>query len=343
MHKEPKEWLRELVEGRQLTFEEAVDLMNEVMSGQWSEVQIAGLLMALRMRGETPQEIAGFAQAMREHSLQITPQREGLLDTCGTGGDMLKTWNLSTATAFVVAAAGVPIAKHGNRAVSSKCGSADVLEACGINLQMTPERVEQAIEQLGIGFLFAPQHHPAMKFVAPVRRELGVRTVFNLLGPLTNPAGAKRQLLGVYDWRWLVPIAEALRELGSERALIVHGMDGLDEVSPVGATVAAHLKENGTIETFEFTPGDLGLTPLNPGEISAGENIQENAEKLKLALSGQSEILARAILPGAAAAFWVASKVEDIRDGVWLAEQVIQSGHALKLLEKYAEFSRQSF
>jgi len=341
MHKEAKEWLQDLVDGRRFASEEAESLMNDVMDGQWNEAQMAALLVALRVRGETPEEIAGFARAMRTHSLKIAPRREGLLDTCGTGGDTLKTWNLSTATAFVVAAAGVPVAKHGNRAVSSKCGSADVLEACGVNIQMSPERVQQAIEQIGIGFLFAPQHHPAMKHVAPVRRELGIRTVFNLLGPLTNPAGAKRQLLGVFDWQWIVPLAEALRELGSERALIVHGMDGLDEVSPVGHTVAVHLKEDGTFETFELTPNDFGLTPLKSSELSAGENIEENAQKLKLSLSGQVEVLVRAILPGAAAALWIAGKVEDLRDGVWLAERAIQSGRALELLETYAEFSHQ--
>lgn len=341
MHKEPKEWLKELVEGRRLALEEAESLMNDVMGGQWSEAQTAAMLVALRVRGETPEEIAGFARAMRTHSLRIAPQREGLLDTCGTGGDTLNTWNLSTATAFVVAAAGVPVAKHGNRAVSSQCGSADVLEACGVNLQIAPERVQEAIEQLGIGFLFAPQHHPAMKYVAPVRRELGMRTVFNLLGPLTNPAGAKRQILGVFDWQWLVPMAQALRELGLERALVVHGMDGLDEVSPVGATVAAHLTEEGQIETFELTPGDFGLAALKTKELAAGDSIEENAEKLKLALSGQAENLVRAILPSSAAAFWVAGKVDDLRDGVWLAEQVIQSGKALQLLERFAEFSRQ--
>lgn len=341
MHKEAKEWLRNLVEGRRLALEEAESLMNDVMGGQWSETQIAAMLITLRMRGETPEEIAGFARAMRTHSLKIAPQREGLLDTCGTGGDALKTWNLSTATAFVVAGGGVPVAKHGNRAVSSKCGSADVLEACGVNLQISPERVQQAIEQIGVGFLFAPQYHPAMKYVAPVRRELGMRTVFNLLGPLTNPAGAKRQIVGVFDWQWLVPVAQALRELGSERALVVHGRDGLDEVSPSGATVAAHLTEEGQIETFELTPADFGLTPLKTKELVAGDSVEENAKKLKLALSGQEEHLVRAILPSAAAAFWVAGKVDDLRDGVWLAERVIQSGKALELLERLAEFSRQ--
>jgi anthranilate phosphoribosyltransferase len=220
-----------------------------------------GVLMTMRTRGETLQELVGFARAMRAHSVKVPVNNPDLLDTCGTGGDTLKTWNLSTATALVVAAAGVPVAKHGNRAVSSKCGSADVLEALGVNLNLTPEQIAQGIEQVGVGFMFAPLHHPAMRHVAPVRRELGVRTVFNLLGPLTNPANARKQLLGVFSWEWLTLIAEALAQLGTERALIVHGMDGLDEVSPIGVTVAAHLTPDGAVETFEFTPQDLGLKP----------------------------------------------------------------------------------
>ncbi|MCW5934085.1 MAG: anthranilate phosphoribosyltransferase [Fimbriimonadia bacterium] len=336
---ETKSLIRTLMEGQVLSEPEAESAMNALMSGAMTPAQIASILTALRVRGETSDEIAGFARAMRQHAQQIHPQKEGLLDTCGTGGDTLKTWNLSTATAFVAAAAGVPVAKHGNRAVTSACGSADVLEACGVNLAMSPEQVQEAIERLGIGFLFAPQHHPAMKYAAPVRKELGARTVFNLLGPLTNPAGAKRQLLGVFDWKWLVPMAEALGKLGAEHALVVHGMDGLDEVSPVGTTVAAHLKPDGTIETLEWTPEDLGLKRLLPGEIKAGESVEESAALFRDALSGNHEALSRSLLPNAAAALWVAGRVEELSEGVWLAQRAIESGRALELLEQYTEFS----
>lgn len=336
---ETKSLIRTLMEGQVLSEPEAESAMNLLMSGDMTPAQIASILTALRVRGETSDEIAGFARAMRQHSKQIHPQREGLLDTCGTGGDTLKTWNLSTATAFVAAAAGVPVAKHGNRAVTSACGSADVLEACGVNLAMSPEQVQEAIERLGIGFLFAPQHHPAMKYAAPVRKELGARTVFNLLGPLTNPAGAKRQLLGVFDWKWLVPLAEALGKLGAEHALVVHGMDGLDEVSPVGTTVAAHLKPDGTIETLEWTPEDLGLKRLLPGEIKAGESLEESAALFRDALSGNHEALSRSLLPSAAAALWVAGRIEHLSEGVWLAQRAIESGRAMELLQQYTEFS----
>jgi anthranilate phosphoribosyltransferase len=204
--------LRRVLEGDDLDAAQAETLMDAMMQGALTPVQIAGALMTMRTRGETLQELVGFARAMRAHSVKVPIDNPDLLDTCGTGGDTLKTWNLSTATAFVVAAAGVPVAKHGNRAVSSKCGSADVLEALGVNLNLTPEQIAQGIEQVGVGFMFAPLHHPAMRHVAPVRRELGVRTVFNLLGPLTNPANARKQLLGVFSWEWLTLIAEALAQ-----------------------------------------------------------------------------------------------------------------------------------
>jgi anthranilate phosphoribosyltransferase len=279
---------------------------------------------------------------MRAHAVSVPVQVPGLLDTCGTGGDAMKTWNLSTGIAFVVAAAGVPVAKHGNRAVSSRCGSADVLEALGANLNLTPEQVAEAIQQVGIGFLFAPLHHPAMRHVAPVRRELGVRTVFNLLGPLTNPAGARRQLLGVFHWQWIAILAEALGRLGAERALVVHGMDGLDEVSPIGTTVAAHLKPDGSIETFEFTPEDLGLQRLPGAAILAGETPQQNAQYLRDALAGEDEARMQALLPGAAMALWVAGRVEDPRDGVAVALRAVETGRALEMLEDYIAFTQQT-
>jgi anthranilate phosphoribosyltransferase len=334
--------LRKVLEGEILSESEAEQLMHRLMAGELTPAQMAGVLMTLRTRGETLDEMVGFARAMRAHAVSVPVQVPGLLDTCGTGGDTMKTWNLSTGIAFVVAAAGVPVAKHGNRAVSSRCGSADVLEALGANLNLTPEQVAEAIQQVGIGFLFAPLHHPAMRHVAPVRRELGVRTVFNLLGPLTNPAGARRQLLGVFHWQWIAILAEALGRLGAERALVVHGMDGLDEVSPIGTTVAAYLKPDGSIETFEFTPEDLGLQRLPGAAMLAGETPQQNAQYLRDALAGEDEARMQALLPGAAMALWVAGRVEDPRDGVAVALRAVETGRALEMLEDYIAFTQQT-
>jgi len=333
--------VRKVLEGAILSEDEAEQLMHALMGGELTPVQMAGVLIALRTRGETLEEIVGFARAMRAHAVKVPVPLPNLLDTCGTGGDAIKTWNLSTGVAFVVAAAGVPVAKHGNRAVSSKCGSADVLESLGANLNLTPEQVAEAIQQIGIGFLFAPAHHPAMRHVAPVRRELGVRTVFNLLGPLTNPAGARRQLLGVFHWQWIVVLAEALGRLGAERALVVHGMDGLDEVSPIGTTVAAHLKPDGTVDTFEFTPEDLGLQRLPGAAIMAGDTPEQNAHYLRAALAGEDEERMLALLPGAAMALWVAGRVDDPRDGVTVALHAIETGRTLETLEDYIAFTQQ--
>ncbi|MEN3001724.1 MAG: anthranilate phosphoribosyltransferase [Armatimonadota bacterium] len=332
--------VQKVLEGSVLSESEAEQLMHALMGGELTPVQMAGVLIALRTRGETLDEIVGFARAMRAHSIKVPLSLPNLLDTCGTGGDAIKTWNLSTGIAFIVAAAGVPVAKHGNRAVSSKCGSADVLEALGANLNLTPEQIARAIQQVGIGFLFAPAHHPAMRHVAPVRRELGVRTVFNLLGPLTNPAGARRQLLGVFHWQWIAILAEALGRLGAERALVVHGMDGLDEVSPIGTTVAAHLKPDGVVDTFEFTPDDLGLQPVPGAAIIAGDTPAQNAHYLRAALAGEDEERMLALLPGAAMALWVAGRVDDPRDGVTVALRAIETGRALETLDDYIAFTR---
>lgn len=332
--------IQRVLEGEDLDLAQAEQLMDAMMQGALTPVQIAGVLMTMRTRGETLHELIGFARAMRKHSVKVPISNPDLLDTCGTGGDTLKTWNLSTATAFVVAAAGVPIAKHGNRAVSSRCGSADVLEALGVNLNLTPEQIAQGIEQVGVGFMFAPMHHPAMRHVAPVRRELGVRTVFNLLGPLTNPANAPKQLLGVFSWEWLTLIAETLAQLGTQRALVVHGMDGLDEVSPIGVTVAAHLKPDGSIETFEFTPSDLGLQAVSEAALTPGATPQENAQILRAAITGDDESRMQAILPNAGVALWLAGRVDDIRDGVLVALRAIESGRAEEMLEDFIAFTQ---
>jgi anthranilate phosphoribosyltransferase len=256
-----RENIQALVDGVSLSCEESRQVMNEIMTGQATSAQIAAFLTALRMRGETVNELVAFAQVMREHCYRINPKVGGrLVDTCGTGGDKTKTFNISTAVAFVVAGAGVAIAKHGNRAVTSKSGSADVLERLGLNLSMQPSEAEKAIEQVGIGFLFAPLFHPAMKYAIVPRKEVGIRTIFNLLGPLTNPASANAQLLGVYDARLTTPLAQALQSLGCEEAMVIHGLEGLDEISTVGKSIISHLKK-GQITTKEVSPKDFGIKP----------------------------------------------------------------------------------
>ncbi len=341
MRMEVSEIVRRVLEGEDLSEAEAEQLMHAMMEGALTPVQVAGVLMTMRTRGETLNEIVGFARAMRAHAVKVPlDDLPELLDTCGTGGDRLKTWNLSTATAFVVAGAGVPVAKHGNRAVSSKCGSADVLEALGANLHLTPEQIADCIRQVGVGFLFAPLHHPAMKHVAPVRRELGVRTVFNLLGPLTNPAGAKRQMIGVFSWEWLEEIAQALARLGTERAVVVHGMDGLDEVSPIGVTVVAHLMPNGTIASFAFTPEEVGVEPVSMEALAPGNTPEENALYLRVAISGEDEERMRAVVLNAGVALWVAGRAEHIRDGVALAQRVIETGRAEEKLDDFIAFTQ---
>jgi len=269
------------------------------MTGQAGPAQIGAFLMALRMKGETPEEICGFARTMRRHCLRIPTVCDEVVDTCGTGGDALDTFNISTAAAIVAAAAGVPIAKHGNRSVSSACGSADVLRAVGVNIDLLPEQVARCIDEIGIGFLFAPKLHPAMKHAIGPRREMGIRTVFNLLGPLTNPAGARRQLLGVFAEQWVMPMAEALRQLGTERAMVVYGRDGLDEISTLGETAIAELID-GQIRTYTLTVEDLGLEPTTPAELSGG-TPEESAELLQAVLAGEPGPQAKeAIASGAA-------------------------------------------
>ena len=253
--------LHKLVARQDLTRDEATDVMTLLMTGQATPSQIGALLIALRMKGETVEEVAGFAQAMRAHVVPVQTQRKPLLDTCGTGGSRFRVFNVSTAAAFVMAAAGVAVAKHGNRAMSGVCGSADVLEALGVRVNLTPEQCARCIEEIGIGFLFAQSHHPSMKHVGATRREIGVRSVFNLLGPLTNPAGATRQTLGVYDRRLCALAIGALRDLGSERAIVMHGDIGLDEISTLGATHISELRD-GHIET-------LRLTAPRPGALRA--------------------------------------------------------------------------
>src|SRR3954470_3131301 len=262
--------LQQLLDGRDLSREEAREVMGTIMRGETTPAQIGGFLVALRVKGETADEIAGCAEAMREHVLPVRPQRDDLVDTAGTGGDGANTFNISTAAALVAAAAGAGVAKHGNRSVSSQAGSADVLEALGFDLAMPPDRIERSIDELGFGFLFAQAHHPAMKYAAPVRRELAARTVFNVLGPLTNPAGARAQVIGVYDPAIARTIAEALVQLGVPRAYVVHGAGGIDELSPCGENLVCEV-DSGRVREYELEPLELGIERCDAEELRGGD------------------------------------------------------------------------
>lgn len=334
--------IAKLIERQNLSREEAAELMEATMSGNATPVQTAGWLVALRMKGETAEEIAGCAETMRRHAVPVKPRRRAeLIDTCGTGADRVKTFNVSTAVAFVAAAAGVPVAKHGNRAVTSKCGSADVLEALGCRLDLSPEQLAQAIDEIGIGFLFARAHHPAMKYAAPVRQELGVRTVFNVLGPLTNPAGAPRQLLGVYDGSLVHLIAQVLRELGTQRAMVVHGEPGLDELSTLGETIVVHVQD-GTITEERLVPEQFGFRRAQPQEVTAPDSPQECAQLLRDLFGGTPGPYRDLLLLNAGAALMVGGKARTLQEGIQLARETVDSGAALRKLEEYIQFSQQA-
>jgi anthranilate phosphoribosyltransferase len=325
-----REGIQKLIEGYSLTSAESGEIMREVMSGKATNSQTAAFLTALRMKGEAVEELIAFASVMREHSSQIHPHvHSRLVDTCGTGGDKIKTFNVSTAAAFVIAGAGVAVAKHGNRAVTSKSGSADVLEKLGLNLQLEPEAVEGVIEKVGIGFMFAPAFHPAMKYAAEPRREIGIRTVFNLLGPLTNPACANAQLLGVYDPKITAPMAYALSQLGCEEAMVVHGLDGLDEVSTVGKTAIAWLK-NGEVSELEASPRDFGVKQAGIDDLRVA-TPQESAETLFAILSGNcrlSDPRTEFVLVNSAAGIIVGGEAEEFKRGMEIARESIESGAA---------------
>lgn len=334
--------IAKLVERQHLTRAEAAALMEATMSGQATPAQTAAWLVALRMKGETAEEIAGCAETMRRHAVAVHPQRQAeLIDTCGTGADKVKTFNVSTAVAFVAAAAGVPVAKHGNRAVTSKCGSADVLEALGCRLELSPERLAQAIDDIGIGFLFARSHHPAMKYAAPVRQELGIRTVFNVLGPLTNPAGARRQLLGVFSPELTRLLAEVLREMGTERAMVVYGEPGLDELSTLGETLIVHLQD-GQLREERVMPEQFGLRRATPEEVVAPHSAQDCAQKLYRLLSGEPGAARDLLLLNAGAALVVGGKAQHLTEGIDLARETIDSGRALQTLHRYIQFTQEA-
>ncbi len=334
------EALMAILRHESLSASEASDIMQTIMQGEATPAQIASLLTALRMKGESVEEIAGFARVMRELAIRITPRCTTLVDTCGTGGDHLKTFNISTAAAFVVAGAGVAVAKHGNRSVTSKSGSADVLEELGVNLAVPPELVTTCIEQIGVGFLFAQHFHPAMKYAGPVRREIGIRTVFNVLGPLTNPAGASCQLMGVYAPELTETLARVLHLLGSTRAFVVHGMLGLDEWSTAGATRVSELRD-GVVTTITCTAADFGLPEADPIDLVGGTPA-DNAALIYRLFRGESGPKRDIILLNAAAALVAAAHAVDIRDGLQQAAVSIDSGAALVKLQALREMTQDS-
>lgn len=313
--------------------------MDAILDGEASVAQIAAFVVALRMKGESAGEIAAAARALRKHCEPVRPKVDGpLLDTCGTGGDGLNTFNISTAAAIVAAACGVAVAKHGNRAVSSNAGSADVLEALGVRIDLSPERVLRCIEEVGIGFLFAPSHHAAMRHAAPVRRELGIRTLFNLLGPLANPASATHQLVGVYDPARVEQLAEALRALGLTAAWVVHGQGGLDEVSPSGPTTVAQLSD-GRVSRFEVSPRDFGLSEVPLEELRGGDAAR-NAEIIRNVLDGDPGAARVAVVLNAAAALRVTGFADHPTAAAERATEAIDSGAAKRALERWAQFTQ---
>lgn len=332
--------LARLLDGHDLSREEARGVMNTIMSGEATPAQIGGFLVALRLKGETADEIAGCAEAMREHVLRIRPRRDDLVDTAGTGGDGANTWNISTAAALVAAAAGAGVAKHGNRAASSATGAADVLEALGFELAPPPERIERSIDELGFGFLFAQAHHPAMRFAAPVRRELAARTVFNVLGPLTNPAGARAQVVGVYAPGIARTIADALVRLDARRAYVVHGAGGIDELSPTGPNLVCEVS-GGDVREYELDPADLGVPRCEPAELRGGDP-EANARALRAVLEGEETGgHLSAVLLNAAGAIAAAGHAADLREGLALARESIDSGAAGERLDRLIAFSRE--
>jgi len=329
--------IRKLLERQDLTEDESAAVMSQVMEGEATPAQIAALLVGLRMKGETVDEITGFARAMRDKSVRIKPKRHPLADTCGTGGDRVKTFNVSTAAAFVVAGAGVAVAKHGNRSVTSKCGSADVLEALDVTLELEPQDVCECIDEVGIGFMFAPRFHPAMKHAAPVRREMGVRTVFNLLGPLTNPAGATAQLMGVPGPEWAAPLAGVLAKLGADRAFVVYGACGVDEISIAGETFI-HEVRDGQVSSYSIAPDDFGLRRADPEAVSGGD-AAANARLLVGILEGETGPRRDIVLLNAAAAIVAGGRAADLSEGIAVAAESVDSGAALAKLRDLQSFS----
>lgn len=342
------EVIRKLVERNNLSREEAAMAMEEIMSGKTTNAQIAAFLTALRMKGETVEELIGLAHVMRDKAVRVRTKRDSvaglsgtdremLVDTCGTGGDATSTFNVSTATAFVVAGAGIKVAKHGNRSVSSLCGSADVVETLGVNLNLSPSQVGKCIDEVGIGFLYAPLLHTAMKYVMVARKEMGIRTVFNILGPLTNPARANAQVIGVYSVALTEPMAYVLNDLGVSRAFVVHGADGLDEISNTGESKISEVRE-AKVYTYTVKPEDFGIQRAKIADLQGGSK-EENARIIKNILAGEISPKRDIVLLNASAAIMAAGKAKDFGNGVEVARKSIDSGTALSKLEDLVRFS----
>ena len=336
MSDEFKALIAKAASGAALSREEAARGFHTMMSGEATPSQMGGLLMALRVRGETVDEITGAVSAMREKMLHVRAPAEAV-DVVGTGGDASGSFNISTCAALIVAGAGVPVAKHGNRALSSRSGAADVLSALGVNIELAPEDVSRCITEAGIGFMFAPAHHPAMKNVGPTRVELGTRTIFNLLGPLSNPAGVKRQMVGVFSRHWIEPLALVLKNLGSQYVWVVHGSDGLDEITTAGTTYVAAL-EDGQVRTFEITPEQAGLQRVKPDALRGG-GAGENAQALSDVLKGKKGAFRDVAVLNAAAGLMVAGRATDLRMAVALAQKSIDSGEAEGRLQRLISVS----
>ncbi len=333
-----KEAIEILVSGRSLTFDQAAAVMNEIMSGEATRAQFAALVTALRIKGETVDEIAGLASVMRAKAVPV-PLKLPVVDTCGTGGDNTASFNVSTAAAFIAAGAGLTVAKHGNRAMSSRCGSADVLEALGVKVDLSAASVAQCLETIGIGFMFAPVFHPAMKYATTPRREIGIRTVFNILGPLTNPAHAEAQVMGVPSRELGEKIALVLHRLGTKHALVVHGRDGMDEISISGKSLVWEVNEQGVSPPYEISPLDFGFKGADLAEIRGGKP-EENAKMMRRLLSGEKGHRRDVVDMNAAAALVAGNQAPDLKEGARIAEEAIDSGRALEKLDGLVRLSR---
>ncbi|POF30104.1 anthranilate phosphoribosyltransferase [Roseibium marinum] len=331
-----KDFLAKVADGHALNPEEAREAFEVILSGAATPSQLGGFLMALRVRGESIAEVTGAVATMRAKMLPVSAPADAI-DIVGTGGDNSGTYNISTCTAIVVAACGVPVAKHGNRSLSSKSGAAEALAELGVNIDIPPEKISECIHKTGIGFMFAPLHHAAMKHVGPTRVELGTRTIFNLLGPLSNPAGVKRQMVGVFAREWVEPVARSLKDLGSEKAWVVHGSDGMDEITTTGPTFVSAL-ENGSIRSFEISPDQVGLPLARPQDLKGGLPA-ENAKALREVLAGVKNAYRDIVLFNAAASLMVADKTDNLKDGVDMAAGAIDNGSAADTLEKLVAVS----
>ncbi len=333
-----KNELKKIVKGENLTKNEMIDVMQKIMSGKVMEIEISAFLTAMKLKGETVDEISSAAKVMREKAETINLKNHYTVDTCGTGGDNLGTYNISTAVAFVVAACDLKVVKHGNRSISSKCGSADVLEELGVNINLSPKQTKECIEEVGIGFLFAPNYHKAMKYVMPVRRTLGFRTMFNILGPLSNPANAKAQVLGVYDKNLVEPMAQVLKNLGIKRAMVVHGVDGLDEISNTSETIVSELI-NGNVKNYTITPEEFDIKRGTISDIKGGDKV-ENAEIIRNLFNGKDEgPKLDILLLNVAATLYVGEKVKNIKEGIRIARLTLDSKKPMFVLNNMIKFT----